>query len=76
MRIERRIIYSALLLAALLAGCGTNAQPTPPPARATPAGVMTSQPAPAPSTAYPAPTGYPAPNSPAETPYPAPTSTP
>ena len=73
MKIKHRMICGALLLAALLAGCGTYAQPTPPPASPS---VMTSQPAPGSGTAIPAPTGYPAPNSPAETPYPAPTGTP
>ena len=76
MKIDRWIMYGALLLAALLAGCGTNAELTPPPTSITPPSVMTSQPVPAPGTAYPAPEGYPAPNNLAETPYPAPTSTP
>ena len=76
MKIDRRILWGALLLAALLAGCGTSAQPTSPSTSATSPSVMTSQSAPAPGTAYPAPEGYPVPNSPAETAYPAPTKAP
>ena len=76
MKIDRQIFGGALLLAALLAGCGTTAQPTPPPTSATSPNVMTSQPVTAPGTAYPAPEAYPALNSPAVTAYPAPTSTP
>jgi hypothetical protein len=68
--IDHRLICGALLLAALLAGCGTNAQPTP--ISATPLSVMTSQAIPAPGTVYPAPSAFPM----AETAYPAPTSTP
>ena len=76
MKIDRRILCGALLLAALLAGCGTNAPPTPPPTSATSPSVMTSPSVPAPGTAYPAPEVYPALNSPTETAYPAPTSVP
>jgi hypothetical protein len=73
MKIDRCIIYGALLIAALLTGCGINNQPATPP---TPLSVMTSQPISAPGATYPAPDGYPAPDSPAATAYPAPTSTP
>ena len=58
MKIDHRIICGALLVAALLAGCGTSATNTPA-TSATPPSVMTSQPVPAPGTAYPAPDGYP-----------------
>jgi len=73
MKIDRCIICGALLVAALLTGCGTSNQPATPP---TPPVIMTSQPATPLSPAYPAPTSYPAPDSPAATAYPAPTGTP
>ena len=73
MKIDRCIIYGALLVAALLAGCDTNIQPA---TSSTPKSIMTSQPAEPAGTAYPAPAGYPAPDSPTTAAYPAPTSTP
>jgi hypothetical protein len=76
MKIEHRILYGTLLLAALLtglAGCDTANQPATP---ATPPSVMTSQPISPAGTAYPAPNGYPAPDNPDTTAYPAPTSAP
>jgi hypothetical protein len=78
MKIDRNIIIidGVLLLAALLAGCGTGRQATPPPTSPTSPSVMTSQPLPALGTAYPAPTGYPAPDNPGAAAYPAPTGTP
>jgi hypothetical protein len=75
MKIDHRIVW-VVLLAALLAGCGTNAQPTSSPTSATQPSVMTSQPLPPNGTAYPAPSTYPAPNGPEATAYPAPTGTP
>jgi hypothetical protein len=74
MKIDRRIICGALLVAVLLTGCDTSNQPAT--ATATPSNVMTSQPAAPPGAAYPAPAGYPAPGSPTVTAYPAPTRTP
>jgi len=76
MKIDRCIIYGALLAAALLAGCDTSNQSTSPATSATPKSIMTSEPATPGGAGYPAPEGYPAPNSPAATAYPAPTSTP
>jgi hypothetical protein len=76
MKIDRRIIYGALLVAALLASCGTSNQLTTPARSPTPLIVMTSPSMAPPGTAYPAPEGYPAPDSPTATAYPAPTGTP
>jgi len=76
MKINRGIICGALLFAALLAGCDTSTQATPPPTPSTSQSVMTSQPVPASGTPYPGPEGYPVPNSSAATAYPAPTGTP
>jgi hypothetical protein len=66
------LIYGALLVATLLAGCDSSTKSATLPSLPS---LMTSQPAESPGTGYPASTGYPAPGNPASTAYPAPTNT-